>query len=553
MANEQKMYKGFAYTKESEKYQMVMGDSEQEILERLAKWNVARTESMKYVYCNIGRYDENVGKHINYQKYDVETGKNISPLALKIPSMSRSEFEQTTREFKENGAKWNSTHKAWYVSADNPNMDYFEKYLVNKEATVNEIAAQPDAELKESVEAPELTSEPTSESVPGTTPEPTPEPEKPLYAPELESLAQTAMSLDLYEMDVQREKLALLQEMVDKDMDANGQISDLTNTLLDSFKAEIIRYPEGELVVSYKKPEQQQENVVKNDTQSHEEIVREQGDAVSFPGIEDIPKETVIPETVEKQYHEGDRMEVYCAKTVMLPNDPGNYYVGAIKQVKGTVEEISHVPEEGIVYRLRDDDSFTMHVYESEMYSQRQADVLLRATKDNLPPEQFHIVAQRSFASAQMEELRLAFKEGLTVEQVKEFANPEMESWQMDLCKYGMQHGLTSSEIKETFKEADTDWFQGRKAVNGLIGERRQERIKELSRNGFSANEKTVERMEQLDHLTHRKNSLKDICNAFKEDIYKNSPAGDIVKMLGKEFQRQEMQRQAMQELLPEM
>ena len=55
-------------------------------------------------------------KYENYQKFDVHTGQNISHIYLQIPNgLSKEEFQDTLKYFRENGAKFNSYKKAWYI------------------------------------------------------------------------------------------------------------------------------------------------------------------------------------------------------------------------------------------------------------------------------------------------------------------------------------------------------------------------------------------------------------------------------------------------------
>lgn len=514
-------HKGFAYTQSSDKYKVVYGDTEKEILDKLNGWNRARVDDMKYVYCNIGAYNPETEKYVRYQKFDVATGRNISPLELKIPSVSKEEFGRIIKEFKEQGAKYNYSYKKWYVSPDNENMAYFQKYLDKQLPSHEKRQAEADAKRNEEKAAakPEDDKETLREQRTANKQE---------YAPELVAQAQKIAKADLQEMDIAQEKLSLLQELVEKDMEINGKVSDMTNYLLDAYHAEIqSQDSNGKMWVAYKQQEQSVQDVVAS-------AKRTQKDNSAL------------------EYQEGDRIDVYRAKMIANPEAPDKILISGISPVNGIVEEVSYDPADEPVYRVREDDTLITHVNQSEIYSKLQADVLLRAVDDKLPPEKFDVVAQPKFNNAQMEELRMAFKEGLSIEQVEQFADPALESWKMDLCKYGMQHGLEMSVLQKLYRLPNKDWFECRREVNGIISDRRKVRIMELEKQGFTANSKIINSMERLDCLTKHTNSLKDICNAFKEGTFKGGEARNIVNDLGRKFQQQELQHQMMESLVPE-
>lgn len=73
-------------------------------------------------------------------KYETATGKDITPIYLNLPHMSRENFAKTTLYLKENGAKFSSTKKLWYVTKDQ-NLDKFERFLhpESRESTVRKL------------------------------------------------------------------------------------------------------------------------------------------------------------------------------------------------------------------------------------------------------------------------------------------------------------------------------------------------------------------------------------------------------------------------------
>jgi len=61
-------------------------------------------------------------------RYETATGRDVTPVYLDLPHMSRENFAKTTRYLKENGARFNSTKKLWYVTRDQ-DPGRFEKFL----------------------------------------------------------------------------------------------------------------------------------------------------------------------------------------------------------------------------------------------------------------------------------------------------------------------------------------------------------------------------------------------------------------------------------------
>lgn len=119
---------GFASWPGTERPTLVYGESREEILKTVQKWNQTRSEDKQYTICNIGELNPDTGKHENYKKFDVVSGKDISNIYLTLPRMEKEEFLQVTAELKKNGAKFNPYKKQWYIAAD-ADPSGFEQYL----------------------------------------------------------------------------------------------------------------------------------------------------------------------------------------------------------------------------------------------------------------------------------------------------------------------------------------------------------------------------------------------------------------------------------------
>ena len=72
----------------------------------------------------------------------------------------------------------------------------------------------------------------------------------------------------------------------------------------------------------------------------------------------------------------------------------------------------------------------------------------------------------------------------------------------------------------------------------------RQELGKQIEAAGFKPNKDMVRKLEQVNHLTGKDNSMKDICIAYKENTYKDSQdINRLVKDIGNECRLQEAAR----------
>lgn len=74
-------------------------------------------------------------------RYETATGRDTTPVYLSLPHMSRESFAKTTQYLKENGAKFNTVKKMWYVTRDQ-DMGRFKQFLPPqaRESTVRKLA-----------------------------------------------------------------------------------------------------------------------------------------------------------------------------------------------------------------------------------------------------------------------------------------------------------------------------------------------------------------------------------------------------------------------------
>lgn len=415
-----KSKKGFAHMKDTAIFKIVYGNSEQAILKTLQNWNKNRTLEQQFIFCNIGTLDTETDKYTGYQKYEVATGKNLTSLWRKKQMEHRDEKKTGVPET-------DSLQKAEYG-----------------------VRLENEGKEKE-------------------------------YSPELVKVFQKVVQIDLKEMDIAREKLLLLQELVKTDLELNQSVSEMTKQILDVYGAEICSLDtgKGSPWVAYRQTE------------------------ITAPGKENKNQEDTVQSNFENRiweypeeavsYEVGDSIAAYVPKWKCVENAGDvNFYISGISKIKGTVESIETGAVEGTVYCVKEEQGLYSYVRQQEVYSNRQAEVLKRAVEDRLPLDKFHLLANPELGSAQMEEMRLALKES-----------------QM---------------------------------------QRKQQYTRELTNHGFQANDGLIKQLENIDFLTGRSNTLKDICIAFKEGSYEQTPAGEAIQSFGRQLQYQEQHLQAAME-----
>lgn len=129
--NEQReeSHQASAYLKKTTKAKVIYGSSPEALLSKLQGWNQSRTEEMKFYSCYIQKLNPETNRYENPTRYEVESGKDITPIYLNLPHMGKDEFKKTIEKLKENGAKYNATKKAFYVTKGYHDLNLFADYL----------------------------------------------------------------------------------------------------------------------------------------------------------------------------------------------------------------------------------------------------------------------------------------------------------------------------------------------------------------------------------------------------------------------------------------
>lgn len=194
-------------------------------------------------------------------------------------------------------------------------------------------------------------------------------------------------------------------------------------------------------------------------------------------------------------------------------------------------------------YFLKNGNGGIEKVSVSNVYDERQAAVMQRAVEKGFTPEKLDLIGDPRLSPAQMETILQGFNDGLNVLQVAEYANPQIDAWKMDTYRYGLGNGLSADDIKnaiDTNAAKSTGWEDSRNLLNNMIKEQRSSIIKDFQQNGVKPYKNLVEKMEKLNGLTSRKNTVKGVMSQMHDAT--DSEAGRLKREIGAEVHKQRSQ-----------
>lgn len=235
----------------------------------------------------------------------------------------------------------------------------------------------------------------------------------------------------------------------------------------------------------------------------------------------------------------GKKVKIYL-QVKEYPPTPCDFTAG-IKLLKGEI-----VQRNKDHFMLKGIDGHQYHFSIQEIYSEKQAEVLFRAMKLHLKPSDFSLVAQPELSSTQMEQLYLSFRDGIHTEDILYYSFQSVKAWQMELYRNGLKSGLAFAEIQSVLQKnigKNSEKLDSQGEIGTLIQERRKQYTEDFKVHDFEPCNNMFYKISQLNQMTHRMNSVKDICRAFKEGTYHNSPAGELIRELGNELRSQELVR----------
>lgn len=127
---EEKKYYSYMYNKDG-RVSCFTGSSVESVTEhwqQTAQGASGRGKGDTAEYFYVREKNAATGQLGEASRYETATGRDVTPVYLNLPHMSRENFAKTTRYLKENGARFNSIKKLWYVTRDQ-DLDRFEEFL----------------------------------------------------------------------------------------------------------------------------------------------------------------------------------------------------------------------------------------------------------------------------------------------------------------------------------------------------------------------------------------------------------------------------------------
>lgn len=521
-------YKGFAYIKGNDKPYVLYGNSQTEIINRLQGYNRARSPELVYRNVNIGTLDPNQDKYTNYHKYEVATGKDITSVYLHLPVMEREDFRLLTAQLKEEGAKYNAVKKSWYITQEQADNPVFAKYLqpdqkpVQLQQYVSEIIEEAETPLADQA----LAWKPKHEMVGFS--------DRHEITVTLQD--QSTVTLDAtkfpeeYWQSNALEKLQYLDSILDEHIQHPDQASE------QPLQAETEQ--NGYVLDVSRDIEKNECTIFFHDGRDPVHLYGDQL-GVSFPQLDRSEAEDVVNGYLENQsdYQVNDRLDYAIGhdfKGYILTED-----AEMMEEIKGTVIDAN---DKQVMIKLSD-------LPEDQAYQFYDKNMLLTESQKNAVQDIFKIarseaeiirICDPTFTSAQQEQMVSGIKDRLSEEAVKIYTDPKLKAWQMDLYRIGLQHGVSADEIRN-ITQSGSDWITARRQMTDAINKHRQELGVQIEQAGFKPNQGLVRKMEQLNHLTGKNNSMKDVCKAYKEHLYRDTPDIDrLVKEIGNECRIQE-------------
>lgn len=126
----EKSYQAIAYLKQTtDKPTYLYGNSPEILIAQLQSWNRERSKEMQFHSCYIRKFNPETNRYENPARFEVASGKDITPIYLNLPHMEREEFLQVVGQLKKDGAKFNVTKKAFYVTKGEADLNKFAAYL----------------------------------------------------------------------------------------------------------------------------------------------------------------------------------------------------------------------------------------------------------------------------------------------------------------------------------------------------------------------------------------------------------------------------------------
>ncbi len=296
-------------------------------------------------------------------------------------------------------------------------------------------------------------------------------------------------------------------------------------------------------------------------TNKLDQLLREygydKGYAYSMDLAEMISKETLhMPPEPEVEVAEAESStSLNSTATVQTTDREGNYRKGnyvslhvpdyktavyeirevcGIKEISGQIlaETQDHLILEG-------KDGKEISVAKKEIYDEMQTSIVEKAmSMDQNVRDQIDLIGNPKLSAPQMDQILNGINDGLQPLLVAQYANPKIPAWQMDIYRYGMLNGLGYDQIKVGCLQ---DWDSSRNNIDNMIKEQRGHIVSDLKANNYIPEKRLVHKIGRLNGLTGGKfNKVSDIVNSVKSGKISNRYGeASLLKEIGDDLQHQ--------------
>lgn len=532
-----KPYKGYAYTAKGIDPKIITGESKDAVIAKMQKWNREHPDEKQYVYCNIGKLEGE--KYKNYIRYDIKTGEEIpavkksSRVYLELPHVPKKDFE-VIQEYLKNlkpPAKFDWDKKQWYVQADQADQvnNYLKAFRPSSIQPAAKKAEKGEQTEKDFLEKISKDANKWASKTPG------------LYSVMEGIEIQYAVRLkDGNTVNISLEEIEAKSGVNLHPSLLNLEMLDVIETIMGE-KVKIIDTQEYTATIH---PNANKCNIKLREKETIVEILGDQY-YVDFRRLPDEEIKEIVSRHMDQLQKKPQESVLEIGKTVTFAvpysgySNNGFSYITGIEDIKGILTDIQHMAGQDIYSVRNTADGSIRQISSKEIYTDQQKQVLLRAAKRGLPPESFDMVAQKELNAAQMDQVLRGFADGLTIYQVAYYTNPAIPASVMDNYRYGLQHGIGYYDLKEAIGACSGKWEDCRREIDKMIQDNRQKLAKDIESKGYRVTPEIVKKVEQLNGITGRQHTLKDICEAYKAGT-KDTPAGRIINALGKDFKLQQ-------------
>lgn len=207
--------------------------------------------------------------------------------------------------------------------------------------------------------------------------------------------------------------------------------------------------------------------------------------------------------------------------------------VCGIKEISGKIltETQDHLILEG-------KDGEEISVAKKEIYDDMQTSIVEKAMSMENARDQIDLIGNPKLSASQMDQILNGINDGLQPLLVAQYASPKIPAWQMDIYRYGMLNGLGYDQIKAGCLQ---DWDSSRNNIDNMIKEQRGHIVSDLKANNYIPEKRLVHKIGRLNGLMGGNfNKVSDIVDSVRSGKISNRYGeASLLKEIGEDLQHQ--------------